>query len=70
MSWRDKISETLAGLFPPSEPDPRIPPLEGNPWGPMPNPPGFLGEFERRARMREAAEMAPDPRIKGWRRPP
>jgi hypothetical protein len=33
------IATTLAGLFPPHQPDPRIPPAEGSPFGtPLPDP--------------------------------
>ena len=66
---RDVIADALARLFPPSTPDPRIPPLEGNLFGPRASLLSPLGELDRRALMREAQEMPLDPRIQGWRRP-
>jgi hypothetical protein len=65
-TWREMLYRLITPPDP-AERDPRIPMPEGNPLGTMRSPPGFLGEFDRRAQMREAGAMPPDPRMEGWR---
>jgi len=62
------ILDKIKGLLPQGPPDPRIPPIEGNPWGPpVRSTQSPLGEMDRRAQMREANAMPEDPRIAAYR---